>query len=286
MSSKIKGTLYLVATPIGNLDDISFRAIETLKETEIIACEDTRRTKKLLSHYSITCKKLISYHENNEKQRAEQLAKLLLEGKSIALVSDAGTPAISDPGYRITQKAHEIGAKVVSIPGPVAFVSALVASGFPTDSIFFGGFLPSKRSERIHYLEKVKSFPATMCFYESPKRLRETLKDCLEVLGNREAAIVRELSKIHEEILRATFQELLEKLPEKIKGEIVLIINRQGKEQEQPQPNAQELSEAIKKLERKGFDKKTAIKEAAKKFGLGKSEVYRIIQQIKSATEE
>lgn len=284
MSSKMKGTLYLVATPIGNLSDISFRAIETLKEAEIIACEDTRQTKKLLSHYGIASKKLISYHEHNEKQRAEQLAKYLLEGKSVALVSDAGTPAISDPGYRIIQKAHEIGARVVSIPGPVAFVSALVASGLPTDAIFFGGFLPSKRSERITYLEEVKSLPATICFYEAPNRLREALKDCLEVFGNRDAAVVRELSKIHEEILRASLQELLEKLPEKIKGEIVLIIDRQRTEK--PQPSAQELFEAVTTFEKMGLDRKTAIKETAKKFGLAKSEVYRTFQQIKSDADK
>ena len=195
------GTLYLVATPIGNLQDISLRALETLKTVDLIACEDTRHTRKLLNYFNIS-NKLVSYHEHNEQQRAEELAEILLEGKSIAIVSDAGTPAICDPSFRIVQKGIEIGAKVVPIPGAVAFVNALIVSGLPTDSIFFGSFLPSKKGERRKRLEETKSIPATLCFYESPHRLAKSLIDCLEILGNRNAAVVRELTKIHEEIIQ------------------------------------------------------------------------------------
>ncbi|MDQ3087420.1 MAG: 16S rRNA (cytidine(1402)-2'-O)-methyltransferase, partial [Acidobacteriota bacterium] len=204
------GTLYLVATPIGNLSDISRRALETLQAVNLIACEDTRHTRKLLNHYGIS-KKLVSYHEHNERARAEEFAELLRQGKSIAVVSDAGTPAICDPALRVVQKAHEIGAKVVSIPGAVAFVNALVVSGLPTDSVFFGGFLPSKKNERRKRLEEIKEIPATLLFYETPHRLAKSLLDCLEILGNRKAAVVREITKLHEEILLGTLEELAEK---------------------------------------------------------------------------
>ena len=170
------GTLYLVATPIGNLQDISFRALETLKTVDLIACEDTRHTKKLLNHYSIK-NRLVSYHEHNEKERAEELAAYLQNGKSIAIVSDAGTPAICDPSFRVVEKANGIGAKVVSIPGAVAFVNALIVSGLPTDSVFFGGFLPSKMSDRTKRLEEVRTIPATLVFYETPHRLGKSLNE-------------------------------------------------------------------------------------------------------------
>ncbi len=194
------GTLYLVATPIGNLADISSRALQTLEAVDFIACEDTRHTGKLLNHFGIK-KKLVSYHEHNENARTEEFAELLKQGKSIAVVSDAGTPAICDPALRVVQKAHEIGAKVVAIPGAVAFVNALVVSGLPTDSVFFGGFLPSKKTERRKRLSEVSAIPATLLFYETPHRLSKSLIDCLENLGNRKAAVVREMTKIHEEII-------------------------------------------------------------------------------------
>ena len=201
------GTLYLIATPIGNLADISKRALETLESVDLIACEDTRHTGKLLSHFGIK-KRLVSYHEHNENARTEELAELLQQGKSIAVVSDAGTPAICDPALRIVQKAHEIGAKVVSIPGAVAFVNALVVSGLPTDSIFFGGFLPSKKTDRRKRLAEVSLIPATICFYETPHRLAKSLVDCLEVLGNRKVAVGREITKLHEEIVLGNLREL------------------------------------------------------------------------------
>src|SRR5215204_6467438 len=182
------GTLYLVATPIGNLHDITFRAVEILKSADVIACEDTRHTRKLLNHLGIAGK-LVSYHEHNEKQRAEELAAALEKGNSVAVVSDAGTPGIADPSFRIVQLAIEIGADVVPIPGPVAFVNALIGSGLPTDAVYFAGFLPSRKSERRRRLREVADIAATLAFYESPHRIIAALSDCLEILGDRTAAI-------------------------------------------------------------------------------------------------
>ena len=273
------GTLYLVATPIGNLQDITFRALETLRIVDIIACEDTRHTQKLLNHYSIK-NRLISYHEHNENERAIELAEYLKQGKSIAIVSDAGTPAICDPSFRIVEKANEIGAKVISIPGAVAFVNGLIVSGLPTDSVFFGGFLPSKKSERIKRLTEVKEIPATLVFYETPHRLSKSLNDCLEVLGNRKAAIARELTKLHEEILRGNLSELSTQISGKvIKGEIVLVVERIEISHFNSQiSNNQTISDRITELESEGIDNKTALKQAAKEFGLSKSEAYRQVK--------
>jgi 16S rRNA (cytidine1402-2'-O)-methyltransferase len=270
----MNGTLFLVATPIGNLQDLSFRAVETLKNVNLIACEDTRHTRQLLNHYGIK-NQLISHHEHNETQRAEELAGLLAAGKNIAVVSDAGTPAICDPSFRIVQKAHEIGAKVVPIPGAVAFVNALIISGLPTDSVFFGGFLPSKKGERQKRLEEVKNIPATLCFYETPHRIAKSLTDCLEILGNRQACIGRELTKLHEEIIRGNLAELVEKNLQ-IKGEIVLLIDRfQIPDSKFQIPNS--IIDRFIELE-KEFDRKIALKKVAKEFGMSKSEAYRLIQ--------
>ncbi|MDQ3798154.1 MAG: 16S rRNA (cytidine(1402)-2'-O)-methyltransferase [Acidobacteriota bacterium] len=272
------GTLYLVATPIGNLQDITFRAVETLKTADLIACEDTRHTRKLLTHYGILNRKLVSYHEHNEHERAEELAARLQEGKSIAVVSDAGTPAICDPAFRIVQKAHEIGARVVPIPGAAAFVNALVISGLPTDAVFFGGFLPSRKSERQKRLAEVREIPATLVFYETPHRLAKSLADCAEVLGDRKAAVARELTKLHEEIVRGNLTGLAENFAGKaVRGEIVLVIEKE--ENQSPKPEAgspKSLAVRVRELE-KDFDHKTALKKAAKEFGLPRSEAYRIL---------
>ncbi len=270
------GTLYLVATPIGNLQDITFRALETLKTVDIIACEDTRHTQKLLNHYAIK-NRLVSYHEHNENERSHELAEYLKQGKSIAIVSDAGTPAICDPSFRIVEKANEIGAKVVSIPGAVAFVNGLIVSGLPTDSVFFGGFLPSKKSERIKRLTEVKEIPATLVFYETPHRIEKSLVDCLEVLGNRQSAIAREITKMHEEIIRGTLTEILEKFSgNQIKGEIVLILDRQSNNSIRLDVNkAGTLKSRLTELEGEGLERKAALKKLAKEFGLSRSEVYR-----------
>lgn len=279
----MSGTLFLVATPIGNLQDISLRALETLKTVDLIACEDTRHTRKLLTHYGIR-QKLISYHEHNETQRAEEFAELLEDGKSLAVVSDAGTPGISDPSFRVVQKAHEIGATVVSIPGAVAFINAVIVSGLPTDSVFFGGFLPSKKGERRIRLEEIKSIPATLVFYETPHRIAKSLADCLEILGNRHAAVVRELTKLHEEILCGSLKELSEQFAEKqAKGEIVLVIEREHVSNLKPETLTSEtLTQRVSEIEKQGVDRKTALKKAAKEFGLSKSEAYKIILREKN----
>jgi 16S rRNA (cytidine1402-2'-O)-methyltransferase len=271
------GTLYLVATPIGNLRDITFRAVEILKTVDLIACEDTRHTRKLLTHYGIS-NRLVSYHEHNEQERAEELAARLEEGKSIAVVSDAGTPAVCDPSFRIVQKALIIGAPVVPVPGAAAFLSALIISGLPTDSMFFGGFLPSKKSERQKRLAEVREIPATLVFYETPHRLAKSLADCAEVLGDRKAVVARELTKLHEETIRGNLEELSVIFSEKpVKGEIVLVIDREENQKpksDDRRPNS--LSLRVRELE-KDFDHKTALKKAAKEFGLPRSEAYRIL---------
>ena len=276
------GTLYLVATPIGNLADISKRALETLASVDLIACEDTRHTGKLLSHYGIK-KRLVSYHEHNENARTEEFAELLKQGKSIAVVSDAGTPAICDPALKIVQKANETGAKVVSIPGAVAFVNALIVSGLPTDSIFFGGFLPSKKTDRRKRLAEVVAVPATICFYETPHRLAKSLVDCVEVLGNRKAAVVREITKLHEETVLGNLRELAEKYSTNdVKGEIVLVIDRTEVESGESRVESEKsIAERVAELENEGIDRKLALKKAAKEFGLSRSEAYRVWQSEK-----
>lgn len=274
------GTLYLVATPIGNLGDMSFRAVETLKQVDLIACEDTRHTQKLINHYSIG-KKLISYHEHNEASRAEELVARMIEGKSVAVVTDAGTPGISDPGYRLVRRAIESGIRVESIPGPVAFVNAAVISGLPTDSIFFGGFLPSKRGERTRRLMEVADVPATIVFYEAPHRLAASLAGCAEVLGPRPAAVVRELTKLHEDVVRGDLRTLTDHFREaNVKGEIVIVIDRGG----EPIAGAAEkasLAERVSELASSGIDRREALKIAAKEFGVSRSEAYRLVQSAK-----
>lgn len=270
------GTLYLVATPIGNLKDMTFRAVEVLKSVGMIACEDTRHTRKLLNHFGIS-NKLISYHEHNEAERSNELGGLLEEGKSVAIVTDAGTPGISDPGYRIVQRAIEIRANVVSIPGPAAFVAALVASGLPTDSIYFGGFLPSKKNERRKRLAEVAAFPATLIFYESPRRLATALSDCLDVLGDRPAVVARELTKLHEQFSRGKISEIISQLdPATLKGEAVLLIDRIR--EVAVADSKMSLTERLAELESEGMDSKAALKRVAKEFGISKSEAYRIVQ--------
>jgi 16S rRNA (cytidine1402-2'-O)-methyltransferase len=276
------GTLYLVATPIGNLSDISERALQTLRAVDIIACEDTRHTGKLLKHFGIS-KKLVSYHEHNENVRAEEFAKLLEQGKSIAVVSDAGTPAICDPALIIVRKAHEIGATIASIPGAVAFVNALIVSGLPTDSIFFGGFLPSKKTDRRKRLEEIKTIPATLLFYETPHRIAKSLIDCLEILGNRKTAVVREITKLHEEIVLGSLEELTEKFSQSVvKGEIVLVFDRQElQDSKLNNKDSKSIGERVTELEQEGLDRKLALKKVAKELGLARSEAYRILQSEK-----
>lgn len=273
------GTLYLVATPIGNLQDITLRALDTLRIVDLIACEDTRHTRKLLNHFRID-NRTISFHEHNENERTEQLIDRLVAGESIAIVSDAGTPGICDPGFKLVRRAAEAGIAVVPIPGPVAFVSALIASGIPTDSIFFGGFLPSKKGERRKRLGEVRDIPASLVFYEAPHRLAKSLTDCLEILGDRTAAVAREITKLHEEIARGTLSELAALYSSTtVRGEIVIVIEQastQGFKKEDASESV--LKDRIQTLIAQGLDHKTALKQAAKEYGLSKSEAYKLTQ--------
>ncbi len=226
----MSGKLYIVATPIGNLDDITFRAIETLKNVDFIACEDTRRTKILLERYGID-KKLVSYYNYNERQRADELIRELKSGRDVALVSDSGTPGISDPGYVIIKRAIEENIDVVPIPGATAFVCALVASGLPMDEFVFAGFLPHKKGRKTK-LEKLSQEERTIIIYESPHRILKTLNELIEYFGDREIAVAKELTKIHEEFFRGKISEVLKKLtPDKIKGEFVIVISGKTKKE-------------------------------------------------------
>ncbi len=270
------GTLYLVATPIGNLQDITLRALETLRTVDLIACEDTRHTRNLLNHFRIS-NKTVSYHEHNEQERAEEFVDRLVAGENIAIVSDAGTPGICDPGFRIVQRASEIGAAVIPIPGAAAFVSGVIVSGLPTDALFFGGFLPSKKGERRKRLEEAKDIPATLLFYEAPHRLAASIGDCLAVLGDRKASVSRELTKMHEETIRGTLSFLFEHFQKtKVKGEIVISIDRAGDDLGSGRSETS-IEEIVRAYELDGLDHKAALKKAAKDLGISKSEAYRML---------
>jgi 16S rRNA (cytidine1402-2'-O)-methyltransferase len=272
------GTLYLVATPIGNLADITLRAIDILKNVALIACEDTRHTRKLLQHYGIDTR-TISYHEHNEQPRAQQLVDALKRGENIAVVSDAGTPAISDPGFRLVRAAIEHDIAVVPVPGPSALISALTAAGLPTDEFFFGGFLPARANARRTRLGELRSVPGTLVFYEAPHRLSETLKDAYEMLGEREAVVARELTKLHEEIRRGRLSELAAHYTtEEPRGEIVLLIDRNVLE---IVAQDKSVSVLVDQFERDGLDHRAALKKAARELGLSRAEAYRRLQAEK-----
>ena len=279
------GVLYLVATPIGNLEDITLRALRILKDADVIACEDTRQTQKLLNHYGVTAR-TVSYHEHNEMTRAAELVVELEEGAKVALVSDAGMPAISDPGYRLISMAIRHGIPVVPIPGASAFVAALAASGLPTDSFRFGGFLPAKRGARLKELEQIKVSPRTQIFYEAPHRLQETLADVVEVLGPaRQVVIAREVTKLHEQFLRGHAGDLVKQLKDReIKGEITLLIRAE----EEGAPVAAELPQKksvrgrlAEVMQERQLDEKAALKVVARERGVSKSEAYRELQRSK-----
>lgn len=274
--SPTPGTLFLVSTPIGNLEDITHRAIRVLGEVNLIACEDTRHTRKLLNHYNINTR-TISYHEHNERERAAELMKLLSDGSNVAIVTDAGTPGISDPGFRLARLAIEGGVTVVPVPGPSALVAALVATGLPADEFFFGGFLPSRSGARRTKLKELEAIPATLIFYEAPHRIAATLKDALEILGEREAVVARELTKMHEEIARGRLSDLAERFSnDKARGEIVLIIGSEliatNAEKEVSLPS---IGSLVSTLENEGMDHRAALKKAARALGLTRAEAYR-----------
>jgi 16S rRNA (cytidine1402-2'-O)-methyltransferase len=268
----MSGTLYLVATPIGNLEDITLRAIRVLKEADLIACEDTRHTRKLLSHYQIS-KPTISYHEHNERERTGELIARLEAGATIALVSDAGTPLVSDPGLRIVQEAIKRGVAVVPIPGASAFIAAIAASGLPTDQFIFAGFLPPKRTARRVRLNELAELPMTIVCYEAPHRIKQTLADARELFGERRVVVARELTKIHEEFIRENLTEV--ELPE-TRGEIVLLFGPPDETRtSQLQANRSVLEDVEELMRVESLDQKAALKRVARMRGISKSVAYR-----------
>lgn len=270
------GELYVVATPIGNLDDITLRAIKILKEVDVIIAEDTRHTLKLLNHLNIS-KPLISYHRHNEEQRKEMIIDKLKNGENIAIVSDAGTPGICDPGEVLIYECIKENIKVVPIPGACAMINALIASGISTKEFTFLGFLPLNKKLRKEKLEYIKNETKTVIIYEAPHKLKSTLEDLKEILEKRKVVIARELTKIHEEFIRGTIDEILEKA-DSLKGEIVLII--EGNKESSHHDNKNKfiempLDEHYEYYEKQGFSKKEIIKKIAKDRGLAKNEVYQ-----------
>ena len=274
----LSGTLYLVATPIGNLEDITFRAVRILKEADLIACEDTRQTRKLLDRYGIA-RPTVSYHEHNETERSLELTAKLLSGTTVALVSDAGMPLISDPGYRLVRAAIDNGIRVEAVPGASAMSTALAASGLATDSFYFGGFLPAKAGQRLRALESHKDETATLIFYEAPHRIVDALEAVGHALGDRPVVVARELTKMHEEFLRGTASEIRTALAarESVKGEITLLIGKRTAAADDGTP----LAEAVAALIREGTSRMEAIKTVAHRRGLSKRAVYAELEKLK-----
>lgn len=276
-----KGTLYVVATPIGNLEDITYRAVRVLREADLIACEDTRHTAKLLQHYGID-KPTVSYHEHNEAARAEELVARMEQGLSVAQVSDAGMPGISDPGYRLIKLAIERGIQVVPVPGASALVAALAASGLPTDSFQFLGFLPAKSGQRRTVLEALRNARHTIVVYEAPHRIAETMKDVLEILGaGRPIVLARELTKVHEEFIRGAAAEVLARVEaQDLKGEITLLIGKS--EQRMTQALKKDIAARLQEIMHdQQLDENAALKALAKERSISKSEAYRELQRTK-----
>jgi 16S rRNA (cytidine1402-2'-O)-methyltransferase len=277
--------LYVVGTPIGNLEDITLRALRIMREVNLIACEDTRQTQKLLNHYEISTP-TISYHDHNEMTRAPELIVRMEEGESVALVTDAGMPGISDPGYRLIALAIRHHIPVVPIPGASAFLSALVASGLPGETFRFGGFLPSKTGQRRKTLEAIRESPRTQIFYEAPHRILETLKDIVDVLGpSRHIVIAREVTKLHEEFIRGTAAHVLTEAESRgeLKGEITLLIAHAEPGEAPPLANKSSIREKLESLmQNEALDEKAALKRIAKEMGISKSEAYRELQRTRS----
>lgn len=287
------GTLYLIATPIGNLEDITLRALRLLREADLIACEDTRHTRKMLAHFNIS-KPTVSYHEHNERERADNLIARLEEGLSIALVSDAGMPLISDPGFQLASQAIARGIPVIPVPGASALVTALAASGLSVNEFTFAGFLPPKKAARRARLAELASNHGTLIFYEAPHRIKETLSDAIETLGDRRAVIAREMTKLHEEFLRGRLSEIITATEQRtVKGEIVLLIGPKADDnQRRPVIDSTgaigktELHSILAEVERltseEGLDTKGALKRIARAQGISKSEAYRRMLAEKS----
>ena len=274
----MKGKLYVVATPIGNLQDITLRALETLKNVDYIACEDTRVAKKLLNHFGITGKTLIPYHDHNEETQSEKLLEILKE-KDVALISDAGTPTISDPGYRLVKKASERGIQAIPIPGVSAAIAALSVSGLPTDRFMFIGFLPKTEGKKEKELENIKKVGITTILYESPNRILKTLQTIEKVMPDADVVVAKELTKLHEEFIRGKpkdVKEFFEKNKDKLKGEFVIIVKPNDNEE----VSEESLEEEIKKLKEQGLSTKEISKVLAQKYGLSKKEVYKKVLSV------
>lgn len=270
------GKLYIVATPIGNLEDITYRAINILQNVDIIAAEDTRHTLKLLNHYNIT-KHLISYHRHNEDIKSDELLNKLKNGNNVALVSDAGTPGICDPGAIIIKKCLEQNIQVIPIPGACAFVNGLICSGLNTDAFLFLGFLPLNKKNRKYRLEQIENSKQTVILYEAPHKLQTTLEDLQKILGDRKIVIARELTKIHEEFIRGNVDEVIEKTKD-IKGEIIILIEGIKEDFNELKKEKFEkftLEEHYKYYEKQGFDKKEIIKKIAKDRAVHKNVIYK-----------
>jgi 16S rRNA (cytidine1402-2'-O)-methyltransferase len=275
---KMPGTLYIVATPIGNLEDITQRALRVLGEVDLIACEDTRHTKVLLHHFGIKTK-TISYHEHNERERAATLVGRLQLGQNVAIVSDAGTPLISDPGFRMVEAAIAHDIPIVPIPGPNAGVAALVASGLPSDQFIFAGFLPTRANARRTRLKELCAIPATLIFYEAPHRIAATLQDAHLTLGDRDAVIAREVTKLHEEFARGRLSDLARRFSQAsaTRGEIVLLISGTAMNETVAVDSSPSLVDRVRQLENEGLDAKAALKKAARESGLKRAEAYRLL---------
>jgi 16S rRNA (cytidine1402-2'-O)-methyltransferase len=286
LAGKTVGTLYIVGTPIGNLEDITFRALRVLKTVDLIACEDTRRTQKLLNYYAIRTL-TVSYHEHNEMTRAPELIIELEQGSDIALVSDAGMPVVSDPGYRLVKLAVRHGVPVVPIPGASAFVAALAASGLPVDKFRFLGFLPSKASQRRRALEEVKTAQKTLIFYEAPHRVVEMLADVRKILGDPPVVLAREVTKVHEEFLRGPASEVLDALKKKpVKGEITVLVGAAATPEEKSSSPVKPIRAEIQDLmEGQGLDERAALKAVARARGIPRSEAYRQWQAEKNSSQ-
>jgi len=275
-SGETGGRLFLVAAPIGNLEDISLRALRVLKEADVIACEDTRQTQKLLRHYQIQ-KKLISYHEHNEMTQAPELVIELEQGARVALVSDAGMPVISDPGHRLVALCLRHKIPVVPVPGATALVAALAASGMPSEEFLFVGFLPSRAGERRRKLAELAPQTRTMVFYEAPHRLADMLHDALDVLGNRPAVVAREVTKLHEEFSRGSLEELGAEFTRRApRGEITVLIGAANNAAPRPAAAQVPLTQRVEEIMREhNVDQKAALKQAARERGLSKRDAYR-----------
>ena len=270
----MQGKLYLVATPIGNLEDITLRALRILKEVDIIAAEDTRTTLKLLNHYEIK-KPLISYHRHNEEDREEGLILKLKEGKNIAVVSDAGTPGISDPGEVIVKKAIEEQIEIIPIPGACAAINALISSGLNTKEFVFYGFLPINNKLRKEKLEELKQETKTAIIYEAPHKIKSTLEDLRECIGVRQIVLAREITKIHEEFIRGNIEEIIKK-SENLKGEMILLVEGGKKKEKENFLNNLSLQEHFEYYKQQGFEKKEIIKKIAKDRGTQRNEIYKM----------